>query len=310
MHLVARQANRLDFEAMMRLCRINGEAVDANREEWDALWRADSTVGVVVEDLTRKENRVLALLIGAFLTDEFLETCVTAEEPYVHARIAREPGSLMPIEEFGPRNVGDGLNLLIAYVGWEGSEYYVTPAPNLRAVVVNAFADRHGGNRLRMLLGEVGGPDLLDLTSRSGGRILNDYATWCEANGMIDHPRRPYLVGTSREDAMNSENQWLIRMFTYFPPRFHFTEPQRQTLLFAREGLTDAEIAVELRISADAVKKRWGSIYERVYEVFPTLLPESPLGGRGAEKRRALLAHLRERPEELRAYERRVGAPR
>jgi DNA-directed RNA polymerase specialized sigma24 family protein len=204
-------------------------------------------------------------------------------------------------------NAGDGVNMLVAYMGWEGPDYHAPPAPSLRAVVVNAFADRHGGNRLKWLLGEVGGPQLLDLTTRAGCRIHNDYETWASAHGMADAPKRPYLMGVSREVALQVENQWITRMFTYFPPRFHFTEPQRRILVLAREGYTDAEIGAEISVSPDAVKKRWGAIYDRVEEVFPHLLPESPLGGRGAEKRRALLAHLRERPEELRPYDRRVA---
>jgi DNA-binding CsgD family transcriptional regulator len=143
---------------------------------------------------------------------------------------------------------------------------------------------------------------LLDLTTRSGCRILNDYADWAEQNGKLDAPKRPYLMGVSREDALHIENQWMARMFTYFAPVFHFTEAQRQILVLAREGFTDVEIAEQLSITSDAVKKRWSAVYARVHSVFPDLLPESPLGGRGAEKRRALLAHLRERPEELRAY--------
>lgn len=310
MHLVARQASVTDFDAMMRLCRHHNEPVEPNRREWEALWRADSTVGVVVDDITRNgPDRALAIMLGVFITDPCLRTLLAAKEPFIHGRLAASSASLVPIRDFGALNSGDGLNMVIAYVGWEGEKYYEAPAPNIRAVVVNAFADRHGGNRLKWLLGEVGGVDLLDLTHRSGGTVLNDYAEWAEEHGMESAPRRPYLVGVHRDDALESENQWLIRMFTYFPPRFHFTEPQRRILALAREGFTDAEVAQELGVSADAVKKRWGTIYDRVKEVFPNLLPASPLGGRGVEKRRALISHLRERPEELRPYERRFNEP-
>ncbi|AIE85650.1 helix-turn-helix transcriptional regulator [Fimbriimonas ginsengisoli] len=307
MHLVARQATVNDFEAMMRLCRNHGEPVDTNRREWDALWQSDSTVGVVVEDILSDENRERALLVGAYLPDSFLLRCIEAIEPFILSKIADYPSALVPAREFGALNARDGVNLLVAYMGWEGPDYQEPPAPNLRAVVVNAFSDRHGGNRLKWLLGEVGGPQLLDLTTRAGCRILNDYAQWAEAHGMADAPKRPYLMGISRESALQVENQWIMRMFTYFPPRFRFTEPQRRILALAREGYTDAEIGAEISVSPDAVKKRWGAIYARVEEQFPHLLPESPLGGRGAEKRRALLAHLRERPEELRPYDRSVA---
>ena len=303
MHLVARLATPDDFASMRRLCRTNGEPEETCRREWEGVWRGDGTLGVVVEDIARSEAPVVrALMVTVAITDEFLEEISTAREPYVLRRMARAERPHVPQSEYGQYNAGEGLNSLIAYMGWEGEEYHVAPAPNLRAILVNAYADRHGGNRLRWLLGEVGGPQLLNLTTKSGCRILNDYAEWATEHGMLDAPKRPYLMGVSRDDALGIENQWLTRMFTYFPPVFGFTDLQRQILILAREGMTDAEIGEQIGVTADAVKKRWGAIYEKVGEVFPRLRPSSPRGGRGAEKRRALLSHLRERPEELRAY--------
>ena len=288
---------------MMRLCRTTGEPLDANHREWDAIWSGGCTSGIVIEDIAPDRQRCgRAIIVMTAITDAFLAELVTAREPYVLSRLAATSGALTSASEVGAHNAGAGLNYLICYMGWEGEEYHVEPAPYLRAVLVNAFADRHRGNRLKWMGGEVGGPALLDLIHRSGGRILNDYEEWAREHEELDGAKRPYLIGGGRDDVFKTENQWLTGMFTYFPPVFHFTELQRQILLLAREGMTDAEIGDQIGVSADAVKKRWGGIYDRVAEVFPDLLPESPLGGRGAEKRRTLLAHLRERPEELRAY--------
>ncbi|MES1227329.1 MAG: hypothetical protein ABUL72_01580, partial [Armatimonadota bacterium] len=124
---------------------------------------------------------------------------------------------------------------------------------------------------------------------------------------MANKDEQPSLVGTTREQALASENLWLFRMFSYHPPRLFFTEPQRQILLLAREGYTDNEIAAKIDVNPDAVKKRWVAIYERVESVFPDLLPNSPASGRGSEKRRILIARLKERPEELRAFDRKAG---
>lgn len=303
MHLTARLATLDDVDAMLRLCRNNGEPVESNVVEWEAIWQQPSTVGVVVDDLSITDGeRVRALMVTTVITDAFLLALQKAKDPYILGKLAGHPKPGVGPEQFGALNAGSGQNLLICYMGWEGAQYHEEPAPNLRAILVNAYADRHGGNRLKWLVGEVGGPALLDLTTKSGCRILNDYAEWAAENGMEDAPKRPYLMGVSREDVLQIENQWMTRMFTYFPPVFNFTESQRRILILAKEGYTDAEIGDHLGITSDAVKKRWSGIYERVAQVFPGVLPESPTGGRGAEKRRALLAHLRERPEELRAY--------
>lgn len=303
MHLTARLANADDLASMLRLCRNNGEPVESNEAEWRAIWANPVTAGVVVDDLSQSNgNKGRAIMVTTVVTDEFLEELRAAKDPYVLSRLASTPNACVTPDRLGHLNAGDGMNLLICYMGWEGDIYHVAPAPNLRAVLVNAYADRHGGHRLKWLFGEVGGPALLDLTTKSGCRILNDYQDWAVERGTQDAPKRPYLMGVSRENVLQIENQWMTRMFTYFPPVFHFTESQRQILILAREGFTDSEIGEALEISSDAVKKRWSGVYDRVTQVFPGLLPESPLGGRGAEKRRALIAHLRERPEELRAY--------
>jgi hypothetical protein len=57
--------------------------------------------------------------------------------------------------------------------------------------------------------------------------------------------------------------------------------------------------------SLHAIKKLWISIYQRVEDHLSELIPnqqqlELPANGRGKEKRRRLLAYLREHPEELR----------
>jgi hypothetical protein len=174
------------------------------------------------------------------------------------------------------------------------------PAPNLRAMVCNAFAERHGGNRHRFIFGEARGEPFVELAFRSGFRVLNDYSQWAERHPSL--PIRPYVVGVSRQEALTKENQWLLRLFTYYPPRFHFTSYQRQILLLAREGYTDNEIAALVGARPEAIKKRWSGIYDRVHEIFPNLLPSNGPSKRGQEKRRALLAHLRDRPEELRPY--------
>jgi hypothetical protein len=157
------------------------------------------------------------------------------------------------------------------------------------------------------MFGEVDTPETLEVAIGYGNQVLNDYSEWYASGVAGPSMRRPYIVGVSREDGLRSGNFWLERMFTYFPPRFLFTRPQRETLILAREGYTDVEIGQALGVNPDSIKKRWGSIYERVKEVLPTLLPSSPGEGRGTEKRRAVLHHLRDRPEELRPYTRRTS---
>jgi hypothetical protein len=305
MHLTARLANVNDFDTMARLCLNTGESMAQRRACWEILWTHGSTFGVVATDLAnRTGKRDLAVMVGTYIQDFAVEKLKKAKTPLAIHRLCKlhEEGErpFVTPKEQGEQNAGSGMNLKIAYLGWVGAEYDAEPAPNLRAFVSNAFIDRHGGNRLQMVLGEVCGPAFAELADRAGFEVLNSYGSWAQRAATDEN--RPYLVGIHRDRALLRENHWLGKLFTYFPPRFFFTQPQRQILLLAREGYTDTEIAQILDAKADAIKKRWGSIYERVNEVFPSLLPSSNSSGRGSEKRRALLAHLRDRPEELRPY--------
>lgn len=70
---------------------------------------------------------------------------------------------------------------------------------------------------------------------------------------------------------------------------------------------TDLELGAALGVSVPTIKKMWASIYRRVADNRPEIIAENAhppveAQSRGKEKRRRLLAYLREHPEELRPY--------
>lgn len=311
MHLVASHLTTEHWPDVLRLCHPKIEpgsstALEYERD-WHDLWDHATVLGVAVVDFNEQPHLVRGLMVTAFITYEAYAAACESTVPQLLRRTIRGARAGEPVFEqesaFPVLNGSDGLVSLVCYVGWDGEDYTSENAARLRTVVTNAYAERHSGYRLRAVIGELGGDKLLDLTRRIQLGILNDYAGWALENGQLDAPKRPYLVGIERAEALQSENHWLMRLFTYFPPRFLFTSQQQEILLRAREGRTDSEVAEELEISLDAVKKRWSAIYIRANERMPGLLPESPEGGRGVEKRRAILQHLRDRPEELRPYQ-------
>ena len=95
-------------------------------------------------------------------------------------------------------------------------------------------------------------------------------------------------------------------LFLYRPARCAFTRAEQKVLLRAESDLTDSEIAEDLRISVNSVALRWRSIYTRVAERVPfALQPDADRLAtltRGTEKRRRVIAFVRQHPEELRPY--------
>ena len=92
----------------------------------------------------------------------------------------------------------------------------------------------------------------------------------------------------------------MSRNFVYTPPRIFFDRRDQEVLQLALSGAPDEEIANNLGVGQPAIAKRWLRIYDRVGRRLPNLLPATPGGKRGAEKRRLLLRYLQDHLEELR----------
>lgn len=95
-------------------------------------------------------------------------------------------------------------------------------------------------------------------------------------------------------------------LFDYREPMLRLRYAEKQLLAEALKGGTDKELAASLNLSLPTVKKRWASLFDRVAEMCPVLLPntetrESP-ESRGPQKRHRILAYVRAHPEELRPF--------
>ncbi|MGH7328942.1 MAG: helix-turn-helix transcriptional regulator, partial [Polyangiaceae bacterium] len=84
-------------------------------------------------------------------------------------------------------------------------------------------------------------------------------------------------------------------------PRFRFSPGEQQMLLLALEGRSDDDLADALGISAWTVKKRWQSVYAKVEAIDPSVVAPHE-DEKLRQRRRFLLAYLREHLEELRPF--------
>jgi hypothetical protein len=121
----------------------------------------------------------------------------------------------------------------------------------------------------------------------------------------------PHLTGLSRQTASRQVGSWVGALFLYQPPRLGFSRSEQRLLWAALRGGTDEELSDTLCISQSAVKKAWRAIYTRVTDLMPGVIPsqlseEALTQDRGKEKKRRLLAYLREHPEELRPISRKL----
>jgi len=122
-------------------------------------------------------------------------------------------------------------------------------------------------------------------------------------------PLRPALFVLTREQArLQMPGTTARNCFEWQAPRFRFNAAQRKLLRNALFDENDDALMALLEVSVHGLKKLWRGIYERVEAVEPEFFGEpagADDGKRGPEKRRQVLAYVRQRPEELRPW---VGA--
>jgi hypothetical protein len=84
-----------------------------------------------------------------------------------------------------------------------------------------------------------------------------------------------------------------------------FSASQRRLLWFALFDDSDDALMPLLDVSVHGLKKLWRGIYERIEDRMPEFFGDAGSGDdgkRGPEKRRQVLAYVRQRPEELRPW--------
>jgi hypothetical protein len=148
----------------------------------------------------------------------------------------------------------------------------------------------HRGFALREIWLECVSPSMILATER----ILRVHQHRTLLNGELAK-----LFVITREEAVASTPSWPGSMMISGRPRFGFTAAEQQLLELALLDHSDRDAAGALELSAEAIKKRWRSIYSKVSSIDATILrPEL----NGSDQRRALLQTLRNNLQELRPY--------
>jgi hypothetical protein len=275
---------------------------------WRRLLAAGAMQGDVVIDLYRPAtSNVVGMGAGVFVTDEFIRVAKTSMPPYVRARIVdlilQDKSPVLSASQI--HGAKAGLNLFILDDMMFNPDLTVAEIRAVRNLGAQAGLARFRAFQLQEFMNEAYGDENSKLMVMAGGVIRRDYSEYA-STGFFESGacERPYLVGLRRDELETLDGSLFAMLFDHAPKRFFFRHAERELLQFGLLGQTDEELANSLGISLSAVKKRWSSIYERVERVDPDLIPEDRANNnsdrkRGTEKRRYVLNHLREHPEEL-----------
>jgi hypothetical protein len=205
-----------------------------------------------------------------------------------------------------------GLNLVV----WEGCiRQEFEQHTEVHRKILSVFIEEHCGYLWKeAIASQMESVERLQWTLQTGGLLWNP-ARGRYVESLEKDPREilkePHLIGVTREIERGRPGTWVGALFDYHPPQLGFSRSEQRLLLSALSDRTDEELSKDLGTSLSTVKNTWRSIYNRAASRLPNLFPDHPKGDlrlsqRGKEKRRFLLAYLREHPEELRPVSRRL----
>ena len=259
--------------------------------------------------------RLLGISISVFVNDGFLRDAKSPPffwiGPEISRRIAQGRSPLLTTQQVAEANSYGGLNLVV----WQcGSDPVEMNRPEAWDVGVTAFLNIHRGFRLKEIITQAETPLHLSGLLNAGALLLRSQ------DGTYTDPRRtvagqehdlqqtvaiPHILGLNREMASQLVGSWFSTLFLYRPPRLGFSRSEQRLLSAALEGGTDEQLSDELGVSLFTVKKMWRAIYTRVTAHSPELvldhmMDDALLHDRGKEKKRRLVAYLRNHVEELR----------
>ena len=290
-----------------------GRDINLLPDAWLRLLQSEAKITAVFCAGEGPRTTIVGTGVTAIVRDDFLCDLKTPPHfwigPELARRIVKGESPLLTGKQLQDDNSCGGLNA----VCWEASAGAGYEADvELHRYIMKAFIQDHQGYCWKEAVSSIAGPDHLKWMLNMGGFFWDPLAGGYTCT-LRDDPgeiaARPHVIGITRDLEINRRQEdWvggsIGAIFDYRPPILGFSGSEQSLLSCALSGATDEHLAEMRGTSLSTVKKMWISIYTRVEDACPELISDSlqtelPTNGRGTEKRRRLLAYLREHPEEL-----------
>jgi DNA-binding CsgD family transcriptional regulator len=283
---------------------------------WNDLRAINPGSVTLIEDPELAHPRgIEAFGVCAFVDDAFVCELVATPRPYLSAtiyeRMLRGESPLLTAAAIRAANSGAGLNLVCLHFCLRNRDLEHPRTRDVLQVSNASFFFFFAGYRINALYQEVYGSQHAAYLNAGGLRQIADFGAVAGKGATADDAERPFLFGLRKEEIAPAAVNPLSLLFHALPPRFAFSASAQHVLERALLLHSDEEIAAQLKISVDAVKKTWRAIYQRVDNVAPRMFGmvarASNPSHRSAERRRHLLEYLRTHLEELRPVDGRRG---
>lgn len=307
MHLVWRPARRADLDECLDSARDRFAYSDREAADLHALWidllESGSGFLPVVEDTSAPAGqRIVWYSFKAFVSDEFAAARCASPAPItgrqILASLGRGEKPLLTREQVARGNRNGGLNMIVLNFGAGVGD--MLHDPKKRAWIGNKSVEwapfSTYGYRLKRLTMELYGDYEWRWAKGLGLLEICNYARNADQMQCYDILDKPRLFGIDAHAAIGTPGTATSLIFRYEEPIFSFNPAQQEMLLHALGDGTDEAIAAALCVANATIRKRWENIYAIIQDTAPNLFA----GIQGSQRRRIVIAYMRQHIEELR----------
>ena len=311
-HRPLRQADLAETLALLpQQAAVDPAERAAIAAQWPDLLEQQPAVQTgVMEDLARPAGqRILGWGVSMLLSQAQANTLQLSGEPpaflarRVYADLRAGRLQLLDDRELGRCNAAGSLVGLVLHFTLPRIDLSDPQVHKIVACAQESFRAHHTGFHWQAIYLENSAA--FHDVHRESGFVPRRFANEADLAGLPEL-QRPVFMGLTRDEARQRLPGTTLRnCFEYEPPRFRFSAQQRKLMWLALFDDADTALMPERGVSVHGLKKLWRGIYERVDLVEPGFFGDDVAddeGKRGPEKRRQVLAYVRQRMEELRPW--------
>ncbi|TDP71116.1 hypothetical protein [Roseateles toxinivorans] len=280
---------------------------------WERLCDEPSVLSSITEDLTRPAGERLqswgvAMIVPAAQAEAWGLDGEPRPGLVKRAYAALLDGSWRPMaeREIGRDNARGELRMLSMHYDMRERDLASPYVQSLLVMGVESYRAGLSGYNLRAMYFENhpgAEPWMLNT-----GYLRRPYAPGAGEgeNGWPGGEPLLYFRLTREESRHSAATSTLRQIFDHHPPLFRLSPTQRRLLWLSLFDDHDETLMQRLQVSIHGLKKLWRGIYERIEDQMPDFFGDgggADDGKRGPEKRRQVLAYVRQRLEELRPWD-------
>src|SRR4029453_18969820 len=196
-------------------------------------------------------HKIVACGMGVFVSGAFADREIRNPRPGLNSRIIAGIASGEPMvlsrAEIAVGNAGEGIDFVNMYGTWGDWIMNADQLAEVHALLGTSFVEHFAGYRFNRVLKEAIGHSRIELARSTGTyRVVAEFPETESA-----------LVLATPETVSGAPYSVAAKLYSYRPPVLRLRAAEQKLLAAALAGKTDSELSADLKLSIEAIKKRW-----------------------------------------------------